>query len=143
DTAAIQTNVVRISAPPTWEGKRQVYIPIFRRPGSNTIEVVQGVRKRLPEFLSRLPVKAKPKVPELKIKPEPQPKTPIVRVSRGDVERPIVRPVPGAASEIKRGPAQAEANDSGLVLNVVADQSVFVRDAVSSLIQEGLIGAAL
>src|SRR5262249_48630011 len=36
DTSAIQTNVVRISRGPTWEGKRQGYLPIFRRPGSNT-----------------------------------------------------------------------------------------------------------
>ncbi|HLQ45842.1 MAG TPA: efflux RND transporter permease subunit, partial [Planctomycetaceae bacterium] len=51
DTAAIQTNVVRISRSPTWESKRQVYIPVFRRPGSNTIEVVNGVRERIPQFL--------------------------------------------------------------------------------------------
>src|SRR5713226_1950217 len=57
DTAAIQTNVVRISRGPNWDSKRQVYIPIFRRPGSNTIEVVEGVKKRLPEFLDRLPRK--------------------------------------------------------------------------------------
>jgi multidrug efflux pump subunit AcrB len=57
DTAAIQTNVVHISRGPTWESKRQVYIPIFRRPGSNTIDVVNGVRERIPEFLERLPPK--------------------------------------------------------------------------------------
>jgi hypothetical protein len=79
---------------PTWEGKRQVYIPIFRRPGSNTIEVVEGVKKRTPEFLSRLPVKE-------------------------------------------------GAKDSGLNLDVVADQSVFVRSAINSLTWEGLLGAVL
>src|SRR5262245_53853820 len=30
DTAAIQTNVVRISRGPSWDSKRQVYIPVFR-----------------------------------------------------------------------------------------------------------------
>jgi multidrug efflux pump subunit AcrB len=94
DTSAIQTNVVRISRGPSWEGKRQVYIPIFRRPGSNTIEVVEGVKKRTPEFLSRLPVKE-------------------------------------------------GAKDSGLNLDVVADQSVFVRSAITSLTWEGVLGAAL
>ena len=57
DAAAIQTNVVRISRGPEWESKRQVYIPIFRRPGSNTIEVVNGVKERIPGFLDRLPPK--------------------------------------------------------------------------------------
>ncbi len=94
DTAAIQTNVVRISRAPKWESKRQVYIPIFRRPGSNTIEVVEGVRERIPEFLDRLP--------------------------------------------IKEG-----RQDSGLNLDVVADQSVFVRNAISSLTWEGILGAVL
>jgi multidrug efflux pump subunit AcrB len=94
DTSAIQTNVVRISRGPSWEGKRQVYIPIFRRPGSNTIEVVEGVKKRTPEFLSRLPVKE-------------------------------------------------GAKGSGLNLDVVADQSIFVRGAIKSLTWEGVLGAVL
>jgi multidrug efflux pump subunit AcrB len=94
DTSAIQTNVVRISRAPSWEGKRQVYIPIFRRPGANTIDVVDGVKKRIPDFLSRLPVKE-------------------------------------------------GREDSGLELDVVADQSVFVRDAIRSLTWEGALGAAL
>jgi multidrug efflux pump subunit AcrB len=94
DTSAIQTNVVRISRAPSWDSKRQVYIPIFRRPGSNTIEVVEGVKQRIPEFKSRLPVKE-------------------------------------------------GARDSGLNLDVVADQSVFVRGAIKSLTWEGVLGAAL
>jgi multidrug efflux pump subunit AcrB len=94
DTSAIQTNVVRISRGPRWESKRQVYIPIFRRPGSNTIEVVDGVKQRIPEFLDRLPRRE------------------------------------GAA-------------DSGLQLDVVADQSVFVRSAIRSLTWEGILGAVL
>jgi multidrug efflux pump subunit AcrB len=94
DTSAIQTNVVRISRGPSWDGKRQVYIPIFRRPGSNTIEVVEGVKQRIPDFKSRLPVKE-------------------------------------------------GAQDSGLNLDVVADQSVFVRSAINSLTWEGVLGAVL
>jgi len=101
DTAAIQTNVVRISRAPNWESKRQVYIPIFRRPGSNTIEVVEGVRERLPDFLKRLPAKE------------------------------------GYADPDTGQPA------SGLKLDVVADQSVFVRTAISSLTWEGVLGAVL
>lgn len=94
DTAAIQTNVVRISRSPSWESKRQVFIPIFRRPGSNTIEVVDGLRERIPDFLGRLPVKE-------------------------------------------------GRTDSGLNLDIVADQSVFVRNAISSLMWEGALGAVL
>jgi multidrug efflux pump subunit AcrB len=101
DTAAIQTNVVRISRGPTWESKRQVYIPVFRRPGSNTIDVVNGVRERIPQFLDRLP------------------------------------PKEGYTDPATGKPA------SGLNLDVVADQSVFVRNAIRSLTWEGLLGAAL
>ncbi len=101
DAAAIQTNVVRISRAPSWESKRQVYIPIFRRPGSNTIEVVAGVRERIPEFLGRLP------------------------------------PKEGYTDPDTGKPA------SGLKLDVVADQSVFVRTAISNLTWEGILGAGL
>jgi multidrug efflux pump subunit AcrB len=101
DAAAIQTNVVRISRSPSWESKRQVYIPIFRRPGSNTIEVVSGVQERIPEFLDRLPPK------------------------EGYTD-----PITGKAA-------------SGLNLDVVADQSVFVRNAIRSLTWEGILGAVL
>jgi multidrug efflux pump subunit AcrB len=94
DTSAIQTNVVRIARAPSWESKRQVFIPIFRRPGSNTIAVVEGVKERIPEFKNRLPVKE-------------------------------------------------GAKDSGLNLDVVADQSVFVRNAINSLTWEGILGAVL
>jgi multidrug efflux pump subunit AcrB len=101
DAAAIQTNVVRISRAPNWESKRQVYIPIFRRPGSNTIEVVGGVRERIPQFLERLP------------------------------------PKEGYTDPQTGKPA------SGLNLDVVADQSVFVRNAINSLTWEGILGALL
>lgn len=101
DSSAIQTNVVRISRAPDWESKRQVYVPIFRRPGSNTIEVVAGVRERIPEFLDRLP------------------------------------PKEGYTDPDTGQPA------SGLNLDVVADQSVFVRTAIRNLTQEGILGAVL
>ena len=101
DTAAIQTNIVRISRSPGWESKRQVYIPIFRRPGANTIDVVNGVKERLPEFLGRLP------------------------------------PKEGYVDPVTKEPA------SGLNLDVVADQSVFVRKAISNLTWEGILGAGL
>ncbi|OJW06982.1 MAG: acriflavin resistance protein [Planctomycetales bacterium 71-10] len=82
DASYIQTNVVRI------DGRREVYIPIFRQLGSSTLAVVNGVRDRLDEFTARL--------------------------TRG-----------------------------GIQLKLVMDQSVFVRQAISSLVQEGVLGAVL
>ncbi len=99
DRAAIQTNLVRITRAPAWQGKQTVYIPIMRRPGSNTIEVVEGVKKSIPNFLDRLPPQKDEKGNDLP--------------------------------------------DSGLKLDVVADQSVFVRNAVNSLLWEGSLGAVL
>ncbi|MGH7781572.1 MAG: efflux RND transporter permease subunit [Candidatus Binataceae bacterium] len=55
DTHAIQTNIVRISAPPDMRAKRQVYIPVYRQPGANTIAVVDAIRAALPQILTRLP----------------------------------------------------------------------------------------
>ncbi len=49
DTYQIQTNVVHVN------GRRQVYIPIYRQPGANTIQVVEGVKRSLPSILSRIP----------------------------------------------------------------------------------------
>jgi multidrug efflux pump subunit AcrB len=96
DTYAIQTNAVRISRPSddpkrNWQSQRQVYIPIFRRPGANTIQVVEGVKKSIPEFKSRLP---------------------------------------------GRGPQE-------LNLDVVADQSVYVRENINNLLWEAGLGAVL
>lgn len=81
DTSAIQTNIVHIN------GKRQVYIPVYRQPGANTIEVVDGVKAAMQRIASRIP------------------------------------------SEIK--------------LNLIMDQSHYVREAIHSLIQEGFLGAGL
>src|SRR5258708_447944 len=49
DTYQIQTNVVHVN------GRRQVYIPIYRQPGANTIEVVDGLREALPSIKARIP----------------------------------------------------------------------------------------
>src|SRR5713226_7694158 len=49
DSHQIQTNVVHIN------GKRQVYIPIYRQPGANTIGVVDAVKQAIGEILTRLP----------------------------------------------------------------------------------------
>jgi multidrug efflux pump subunit AcrB len=86
DANQIQTNVVRISAPPEMAGKRQVYIPIYRQPGANTIAVVDGIRSALSSILARLP--------------------------------------------------------EGIHLDVVMDQSLYVRRAIRSLFSESALGAA-
>ncbi|MCO5168757.1 MAG: efflux RND transporter permease subunit [Planctomycetes bacterium] len=81
DSAEIQTNVVRV------DGRRQVYIPIYRQPGANTIAVVEGVRGSIEQIKHRLP--------------------------------------------------------EGMNLDLVFDQSVFVRQAIAALGMEALFGAAL
>ena len=48
DSSQIQTNVVRIN------GRRQVYIPIYRQPGANTIEIVQSIDGNLERIQQRL-----------------------------------------------------------------------------------------
>jgi multidrug efflux pump subunit AcrB len=48
DTSQIQTNVVRVN------GKRQVYIPIYRQPGANTIAVVEGIKAQLEPIKERI-----------------------------------------------------------------------------------------
>src|SRR5213083_1487458 len=80
DSYQIQTNVVRV------EGKRQVYIPIYRQPGANTIAVVEGIKAQLKPILERI---------------------------------------------------------KGINLDVVMDQSVFVRDAIRNLAMEAALGAGL
>lgn len=49
DTAQIQSNVVRV------DGRRQVYIPIYRQPGANTLSVVAEVRAALDRLKASLP----------------------------------------------------------------------------------------
>lgn len=49
DSAQLQSNIVRV------DGKRQLYVPIYRQPGANTIKVVDGVNAAIPELKERLP----------------------------------------------------------------------------------------
>src|SRR5712692_7091069 len=81
DTFAIQTNVVHVDA------KRQVYIPIYRQPGANTIQAVEGVKDAIARILTRVP--------------------------------------------------------PGVKLDVIFDQSHYVRESITSLENEGLLGALL
>jgi multidrug efflux pump subunit AcrB len=48
DAAFIQTNVVRVN------GRRQVYIPVYRQLGASTLAVVEGLRAALPKMQGRL-----------------------------------------------------------------------------------------
>jgi CzcA family heavy metal efflux pump len=49
DASVIQTNIARV------DGKEQVYLPIFKRPGANTIESVEAVKAAIPELKQRMP----------------------------------------------------------------------------------------
>lgn len=80
DTSQIQQNIVRIN------GRRQVYVPIYRQPGANTIAVVEGIRAALKPILERI---------------------------------------------------------KGINLDVVMDQSVYVRQAIRNLLNEAALGFAL
>jgi multidrug efflux pump subunit AcrB len=82
DAATIQTNVVRV------DGRRQVYIPVYRQSGYSTLDVVDTLKKNLPDMKARL--------------------------TTPDVD-----------------------------LKVVMDQSVYVRKAIESLAEEGILGAIL
>jgi multidrug efflux pump subunit AcrB len=48
DTQQIQTNVVRV------DGRRQVYIPVYRQPGANSLAIVRGVKDAIDEIKARL-----------------------------------------------------------------------------------------
>ena len=85
DSSQIQTNVVRIN------GRRQVYIPIYRQPGANTIEIVDAIQRNLERILQRL--------------------------------------------------REMDPKASDLAIEVVLDQSVYVRGALGALQLEGLLGA--
>ena len=82
DANYIQTNVVRVN------GRRQVYIPVFRQLGASTLQVVDTLK---------------------------------------------------GAIETDDGPADAP----GIDLQVVMDQSVYVRRSIESLVEEGILGAVL
>ncbi len=80
DSHQIQQNIVHLN------GKRQVYIPIYRQPGANTIAVVDGIKTFIKPILERIP---------------------------------------------------------GINLDVVMDQSVYVRQAIRNLVNEATIGFLL
>ena len=81
DASQIQYNIVRV------DGQRSVYLPIMKQGGdTNTIDVVEGIRKMLPKLF--------------------------------DIPKQLVR-------------------------TVVFDQSAFVKQAIETLLHEGLIGLAL
>src|SRR6266699_3174586 len=80
DSHQIQTNIVRV------HGKRQVYIPIYRQPGANTIAVIESIKAQLKPILERI---------------------------------------------------------KGINLDVVMDQSVYVRQAIRNLVQEAGLGFLL
>jgi multidrug efflux pump subunit AcrB len=48
DAAMIQTNVVRV------DGRREVYIPVFRQLGASTLSVVDTLKETLPDMKSRI-----------------------------------------------------------------------------------------
>ncbi|MBL9088466.1 MAG: efflux RND transporter permease subunit [Planctomycetia bacterium] len=81
DSAELQSNIVRV------DGRRQVYIPVYRQPGANTIRVVEGVKEQIGSLKAQLP--------------------------------------------------------SGVNLDVVQDQSVFVRTSIKDLVFEASLGAVL
>ncbi|MFM7315920.1 MAG: efflux RND transporter permease subunit, partial [bacterium] len=82
DANYIQTNIVRVN------GKRQVYVPVFRQLGASTLNVVDNLKASIENMTSRL-------------------------------------------------------TRSGINLQVVLDQSIYVRKSIESLIEEGVLGAVL
>jgi multidrug efflux pump subunit AcrB len=82
DDAFIQTNVVRV------DGRRQVYIPVYRQTGSSTLDVISTVKGNLPSMQARL-----------------------------------TRP--------------------NIILKLVMDQSIYVKQSILALVQEGALGAIL
>ena len=85
DSSQIQTNVVRIN------GRRQVYIPIYRQPGANTVQIVESIRRNLERIQQRL--------------------------------------------------KEMNPSASDLSIEVVLDQSVYVRNSLRALQLEGILGA--
>ena len=82
DANYIQTNVVRVN------GRRQVYVPVFRQLGASTLQVVDTLKGALETMKARM-------------------------------------------------------TRNGIDLQVVLDQSVYVRLSIESLVEEGILGAVL
>jgi multidrug efflux pump subunit AcrB len=55
DSYAIQTSRVRITDKHAPNGRREVYVPIYRQQGASTLAVATGVRDRIPFMESQLP----------------------------------------------------------------------------------------
>ncbi len=81
DSFEIQNNIVHVN------GRREVYIPIYRQPGANTVQVVNSIRSAFPRLKARIP--------------------------------------------------------AGINMNIIADQSVYVRQSLGSLEKELILGAVL
>src|SRR5262245_11960481 len=82
DSTLIQTSVVRVN------GRRQVYIPVYRQLGASTLSVVNALKKSIPDMKARL--------------------------TYSDID-----------------------------LKPVMDQSIYVRHSITSLAEEGILGAVL
>ena len=82
DSSYIQTNIVRV------DGRKQVYIPVFRQLGASTLKVIDTMKASLEGMKARL-------------------------------------------------------SQPGIDLKLVMDQSVYVRQSIASLVQEGLLGSVL
>jgi multidrug efflux pump subunit AcrB len=82
DAALVQTNIVRVN------GRKQVYIPVYRQQGASTLSVVNGVISSLDDMQHKL--------------------------TRSDI-----------------------------TLKPVMDQSVYVKNSIESLAEEGILGAVL
>ena len=82
DDAFIQTNIVRV------DGRKQVYIPVYRQLGASTLSVIDTLKANIEEM-------------------------------------------------------QAKLSKPGIDLKLVMDQSVYVRQSISSLVQEGVLGSVL
>ncbi len=87
DSSQIQSNIVRIN------GRRQVYIPIYRQPGANTIQIVDAIRSQLTRIRARL--------------------------------------------------REMDDRAQDLALEVVLDQSVYVRDSIAGLQLAAALGTVL
>src|SRR5262249_37385199 len=82
----------------------------------------------------------------VRINGKPQVYVPIYRqqgASSLKVINDVKKELPAMQSRVKELPAVRDKTDQGVSLDVVMDQSVYVRHAIASLVQEGIIGALL
>jgi multidrug efflux pump subunit AcrB len=87
DAYSIQTSRVRITDENSPDGRREVYVPIYRQQGASSLSVANGVKAYIADMEKRLP--------------------------------------------------------PGTQLHFVMDQSLYVKEAIKSLVHEGIIGAVL